>query len=564
MGGRKSQGIFVDTTQIIEETLRLKAGESIRHKRVALGLRGPPSGFGGFTQMIRDVYGSVESRRTGRPVSRENWRSERQLRLHPDNRSPEVLLERSIARLSEYGLLREWYNQVPVASGFVNTRDDKRAAVDLVRWSGGELWLVELKWESDTPLFAAFEILRYGVAFLYAWVNRPELGYGEKELLSATRVSLRVLAPMKFYEEYELGWLRSELSEGIGAVALEQSRGRLSMDFAFDSFPPDFRLPVESGAAVADLSRDGEPARRIKRALKEVRPVWPAPRTSLPRVGRPSKMAVLRGILDQFMASQEYPRLRKDRSSYVTAPGRNLVGGLEEAVLEDFSSGAGGELEGALPKFCAVHSSSALAANVFGKMRLHPGSFQLAGIGRFEKARFEQKLPTGLMGTPPHLDFFASGPAGSVAVESKFTEFLGSKTAAFAPSYREAVARLADEPWRRAFESLVADPSHFRRLDAAQLVKHYLGIRHSLSDTPGDLVLLYVYWEPQNPGLVEDFRIHRDELSEFSEWVAGSGVRFVTMTYQGLWDEWGESCTWPGIRRHLAELRKRYEVWLPT
>ncbi|MCD4690078.1 hypothetical protein K8S17_01310 [bacterium] len=151
-------------------------------------------------------------------------------------------------------------------------------------------------------------------------------------------------------------------------------------------------------------------------------------------------------------------------------------------VRADFIGGAGREITmmpGRSDKFCAAHSSAALAANTFGPFRCSPGDLTLLGMSGFSATRFEKQLRTGLGGTPPNLDFFAYGTDAIIAVEGKFTEMLSTGAARFSPSYSRAVADLASPAWADLYDSLCSDPRRFRFLDAAQLVKHYLGIRYS-------------------------------------------------------------------------------------
>jgi hypothetical protein len=271
-------------------------------------------------------------------------------------------------------------------------------------------------------------------------------------------------------------------------------------------------------------------------------------------------IAVREAILDRFRSLPGAPPFRDDYPSYTQTPSQNLLAGLPEEILEDFAAGDGGELDGDPPKFCAAHSSSALAANAFGPFRLNPERLTLAGLSGFTEATFEQKLPTGLDGTPPNVDFFASGPEGTVAVESKFTEVLSRQTADFKPSYHGAIDRLAEPVWREVYESLVLDPSRFTHLKAAQLVKHYLGMQNALREYSRPQALVYVYWEPTNVNAVIEFSTHRAELAEFAAEVAGSEVQFVALTYAELWAEWEESDTWAGIGDHVEALRARYSL----
>lgn len=191
-----SNGIFAGMDETISASLGLRSGETLKHKRVNRRLSDPPSRLPDFPGLVSTLYGLVAANRTGRRPSDQNWRIARRTSISHRNRSPEVLLERAIANLAERGVLDDWYNQIPVASGLVNAYADKRAAVDLMCYRGRRAELVELKWKSDQPAFAAFEILRYGLAFLYAYVNQRELGYQDNPLMGLEEVELRVLAPV--------------------------------------------------------------------------------------------------------------------------------------------------------------------------------------------------------------------------------------------------------------------------------------------------------------------------------------------------------------------------------
>ena len=108
------------------------------------------------------------------------------------------------------------------------------------------------------------------------------------------------------------------------------------------------------------------------------------------------------------------------------------------AALDQLAAGSGQELSAdadAGPKFCAAHSSSALAVNTFGAWIGREGFLTLAGRTGFTGLRFEAKFPTGLKGNPPNLDVVADSRSGVVAIESKCTEYLGKHVASFQPSY---------------------------------------------------------------------------------------------------------------------------------
>ncbi|MCH7565183.1 MAG: hypothetical protein IH968_15330 [Gemmatimonadetes bacterium] len=194
------------------------------------------------------------------------------------------------------------------------------------------------------------------------------------------------------------------------------------------------------------------------------------------------------------------------------------------------------------------------AIRVDGNQRIEAAtveSYMSIAVGdRFDNQLIDRSLKT----------LFATGLFGTVAVESKFTEILSSKTAKFSPAYDGAVARLAEASWRSMYESLLSDPKRFGKLDAAQLVKHYLGMRHSLTDEPGENVLMYVFWEPLNATDLPEFSSHRSEVDHFAAEVADSAVRFVSLSHSELWTAWEASCEWPHLPEHIGALRARYEV----
>jgi hypothetical protein len=250
-----------------------------------------------------------------------------------------------------------------------------------------------------------------------------------------------------------------------------------------------------------------------------------------------------------------YPHYVRDLES-------NLAPGIERAdFAPDFDSGGGRELTGATgepPKLHAVHSSAALTVNTFAPFRRDPSALSLLGHSGFTAAAFEKQLPTGLGGTPPHLDFYACGAEAIVAVEGKFTETLAPRAADFAESYADAVSELADSRWADMYRSLCSNPRRFRFLGAAQLVKHYLGIRRCLADEPQPKTLLYVFWEPVDWARVPECAQHRYEVLAFSVAVSQADVAFVAMSYAELWDALEEGGDWAGKAEHLAYLRRRY------
>lgn len=153
--------------------------------------------------------------------------------LGADNRSPEVLLERAIANACVAVGRNDWSNQVPIASGVVRPSAERRRAIDLVhKLAEGHFEFIELKIASDTPLYAAFEIISYAGVWL---LSRRE-GCGNP-LLEAKRIDLRVLAPAAYYSPYSLGRIEQTLNLEL------QEYGRrygAELSFGFEVLPQAF------------------------------------------------------------------------------------------------------------------------------------------------------------------------------------------------------------------------------------------------------------------------------------------------------------------------------------
>ena len=242
-----------------------------------------------------------------------------------------------------------------------------------------------------------------------------------------------------------------------------------------------------------------------------------------------------------------------DAMGYVPRPQENLVPGIAlEDFEEDLRKGKGDELRS---KFCAVHSSSALAVNTFAYFKKDPSSLRLLGINGFSPPTFERQCPTGLGGTPPNLDVWLESQTEVVAIESKLLEYFTPKEAKYSSSYqRESLD--SEDCWWEVLEASKAAGK--RILDVGQLVKHYLGLRRFMSSTPSvGVALLYLFWEPRNAMSVEVCMQHREEIEALSRQVSGSQIPFRWMSYSQLWNEWGAV---PELRSHVTNLRARYEV----
>jgi hypothetical protein len=117
-----------------------------------------------------------------------------------------------------------------------------------------------------------------------------------------------------------------------------------------------------------------------------------------------------------------------------------------------------------------------------------------------------KKFPIGLPhAEPPHLDVVAEAPSGLLAIESKCTEYLSPKVVKFSERYETGIRdERASGKWFAEMRRLEAiEGAGYSLLDAAQLIKHALGLARGRNNTMVNLV--YVYWEPIDASLLPLF-----------------------------------------------------------
>ena len=164
--------------------------------------------------LVSGVYDRIEANWPGTPCrSRENWRLVAQPAISQRNESPEKRFEKALVRENP-----EWVNMIPVASGVLPDVEEGGRRIDLAReCAPGWFEFIELKVgpDCDTPLHAAMEILGYGMIYLFSRVHLEGLGYDPgNPLLSAHRISLKVLAPPAAYRRGSLQKLETALNDG--------------------------------------------------------------------------------------------------------------------------------------------------------------------------------------------------------------------------------------------------------------------------------------------------------------------------------------------------------------
>lgn len=199
----------------------------------------------------------------------------------------------------------------------------------------------------------------------------------------------------------------------------------------------------------------------------------------------------------------------------------------------------GGEftVKGKGAKIAALHSSSALAVNVFDYWR-HRDKGALAQALGFPQAiatsvEFERKFPTGVGPRSPNLDVVLTLQDGSLlAVESKFSEWTGapgrtSLRQAYFPSGRALWTEDGLPGTQRVAEMYLTEDFH--HLDVPQLLKHMLGLAHSCQQQPWTLILLWHRCDQELGSRMDN------EIGRFVELLGPDRRHFSSMTYQEFW-----------------------------
>ena len=286
---------------------------------------------------------------------------------------------------------------------------------------------------------------------------------------------------------------------------------------------------------------------------------------------------------------------------YTKTYNENLFEPLDEKIENLFKNADGGELNGEECKMAAVYSSSAICVNVFQYFYL------LQKEGKKEEAKkilyalevaedpkieikdenilFEQKLHISDISTP-NIDVIIKTTNNKVfAIESKFRE-----PYYYTPSnYIQEKYYKTNEIWNKLknikknideleegyieIEKDIMDQKtdiekkeicvkkifpHFKRLNAAQLIKHLLGLFNDNQNNDkiikDNIRLVYLYYDvPGNIG-----EEHRKEIKEFSEVIKKDNIKFTPISYQELIFNLNNLLTDDNHKEYLNYINSRY------
>jgi hypothetical protein len=233
-----------------------------------------------------------------------------------------------------------------------------------------------------------------------------------------------------------------------------------------------------------------------------------------------------------WAATRRIP-LNPANTDYTSSPDDNLFVPLSPATLANLSNGTGRPLGGNPAPICALRSSTALAINFFEYWRTSQPHILGAALGNpnASTVQFEVQYPKprGIRGFPPNLDVVIRQP--TVAFEAKFVEPYDAVSMPILPRAYVANPALWPNVLRlprcgALAQQIVSGQVGFRRLNAAQLLKHIVGLTHNCGT---NYRLVYLWYRQNSPEATQ----HEQEIQAFGAAVGGE-IDFVSMTFQDL------------------------------
>jgi hypothetical protein len=233
----------------------------------------------------------------------------------------------------------------------------------------------------------------------------------------------------------------------------------------------------------------------------------------------------------------------KGEKNYLSNLTDNLFEQLSKENLACYNSGDGNETKDSktrLAKMKALHSSSAIAVNLFQywqKKDVYPIVFACGLCAKsrnnfVNEIKFEEKFEISrdksLFPRSPNMDVVIKDVQNYVyAIESKFSEpynkghkGIGQKYIDNA-SFWNGLSNLYE-----LAKEICPDNNKFRYLDAAQLIKHILGLKKNRNKS--DFRLLYLWYDV----IGQDGAEHRKEIEQFAETAKKDNIKFSHITCQ--------------------------------
>jgi hypothetical protein len=245
-------------------------------------------------------------------------------------------------------------------------------------------------------------------------------------------------------------------------------------------------------------------------------------------------LEIIKAHQKHWAEKQKWP-FHPKKDNYTLSLRDNLYLPLSKKSQEEFGKGDGSETDGNPAKMQALHSSSALLVNVFEYLKQNKRYKDIAQALEINNSGikniiFERKFP--VLDRPANLDLCIEYEDGHiVGVESKFTEPYSQKNG-FKDSYFEAAN---EKIWkdlnelRETAERINNESSlkEFKYLDAAQLIKHTIGLKKEINDK-NKFQLIYLYYSVKNG--VESNN-HEIEIKKFEKIIKKDNINFKALNW---------------------------------
>jgi hypothetical protein len=219
---------------------------------------------------IELLYRRIE-RNWGRAAPRgkaENWRWERQKKISPKNKGPEIRFARAVANFADCS----WANHIPTSSGLSlkggEFSQDSSRSIDLGHSDGSRHELIELKagQKCQSAVFAAFEILISGLLYIFSHQHPSAYKYDStRQYIRSTVIDLIALCPAHCYSRGDFQWLQQDINRGIELVT-GYTATDLTVRFAFQKLPPFHWTDEEHRDLITYLQAQDAELRRSKRS----------------------------------------------------------------------------------------------------------------------------------------------------------------------------------------------------------------------------------------------------------------------------------------------------------
>jgi hypothetical protein len=233
----------------------------------------------------------------------------------------------------------------------------------------------------------------------------------------------------------------------------------------------------------------------------------------------------------------------KGEKNYLYNLTDNLFEPLSKESLDCYNSGDGNETKDSktrLAKMKALHSSSAIVINLFQYWQERDVSPIVYACKLCSKSKnnftneikFEEKFEISgdksQFPFSPNIDIVIKDSQSFVyAIESKFTEPYREKPKGIKLKYIDNLSFWNGLPGLYELaKEICPDNNKFQYLDAAQLLKHILGLKKK--HHKNGFHLLYLWYDVIGKNGFE----HREEIEQFAEIAKGDNIKFSHITYQ--------------------------------